>query len=790
MNALHAKRCWSLIKGESVWAHYMLRKYGDPADPEYVMPHCPSPLWRSVVEAFPRVSSHCAWVAGRGNFPIFGVNWCGIILHKPTFLDYSPNISQVVRSPIIRLASGESADIRNFLPNKAKSMLDVMVLNNDKDRICWMLNEDGEFSTKSYWDYYRIRNTPSSWSKFYWNKFIQPRVGAFLWRLSRNAIPVDARLVSMGFQLASRCSCCANPELESIDHLFVRSETATKVWKHFAQTCLLPESPTNVDDLAQVWLHNISLSSPSGICRNIIFGNTLWEIWKQRNDILFGNGKRNCNSIISRVSAAVLHHLSAFNVSLGTHRGAVDLPWGGSGPIAEQCGACMNPTNVGAAPRRSRELLDGAVATSSHRVELRTGTADVLLGSEALLDGADAAQHQRMEHRAEADASPQRVEQWAGAAAAASLRSSRVVSPLRADAVAAASLRSSLQVSAFADFQDRARLGTDAAAARLRSTNTQDDYTVDAAQRSSVIHAHRAAAQRQSGGQAGCSATAGRVQQVGSTRQRRTAATALRIDGQPPMPAVAASQRSWAAAVAASQRGKAVQLAAAPLQHAQLSSSVQEDHQQQEADRGSTLAAAQQRGAAATAPRLHISVREHAAAAPRPRVGPRLAPLQPVAWRPPSAGLKLNIGGRCGDSSWTSGGGVIRGVNGTFIGAFLFFMEDFTVSVPEVEALLFAVNWCKTMNWSISEIETSSDRLVDIISGRKAPPWKITYKVRKIRACLTPLPVLRTVPPRANGVAKALVSFAVESKEGLIFSHPSELPPPIRSALDLDSMVT
>lgn len=42
MKALHAKRCWSLIKGESVWAQYMVRKYGDPTEPNYSMPYQPS----------------------------------------------------------------------------------------------------------------------------------------------------------------------------------------------------------------------------------------------------------------------------------------------------------------------------------------------------------------------------------------------------------------------------------------------------------------------------------------------------------------------------------------------------------------------------------------------------------------------------------------------------------------------------------------------------------------------------------------------------------------------------
>ncbi|KAJ6806640.1 uncharacterized protein M6B38_361025 [Iris pallida] len=749
MTALHAKRCWSIIKGDSVWAHYMLRKYGDPSEPTYVLPHHPSPLWRSIVDIFPRVSGHCAWVAGRGNFPIFGVNWCGMILHKPSAFDYIPNISQVIRSPIIRLASGARADIRNFLPNRAKSMLEVMVLNNDKDRICWMLNEDGEFSTKSFWDYYRTRHPIIPWSKYYWNKFIQPRVGAFLWRLSRNALPVDTRLVSMGFHLASRCSCCANPDVESIDHLFVLGETAARVWYYFAHILRLPVSPTNVDELAQVWLHNISLSSPSGICRNIIFGNTLWEIWKQRNDIVFGNGTRNCNSIISRVSATVKYHLSAFNVNSGTLGDNSDQNRDVTDSISALWGACHHPTDAAAAPQHSEYR--------------QVSTYDVLQERGGLRRGGDAATQRNATSQI-------------GAAAAAAPQRSRQPQADRNRADAAPLHIMELQAVSTAATQQRAMHGGGGAAtqhsgapldvAGAATTHRGETCTgTGAAQLGSVDHQTEAAAVRVGAAvdaaqhcRVHCADLAAAPQQRGSRRLTQDHTS------------VAAQQRAG------------TDLDAAAVQHFG------------NGDREPTTAAAQRREGLGTS-----TSQGDAAAAPQHSNSLRLAGSMALArhivrqpydsWQPPSVGLKLNIDARCGDSSWTSGGGVIRGVNGSFTGAFLFFMEDFVISVPEVEALLFAVNWCKDMNWRLCEIETSSQRLVDIISAKKDTPWKLTYKVRKIQACLSPTPDLRTVSPRANGVAKALVSFAVASKEGLIFSHPSELPPPIRSALDFDFQV-
>lgn len=314
MTALHAKRCWSVILGESAWAQYMVRKYGDPTEDNYSMPYQPSQLWRAMVKIFPVVYNLCTWVVGRGLIPIWGSNWCGTILPKPHIFDYTPNIRQVVDSPIIRTAVGTYVDIRQYLPNVAKRVLRSMVLNEEKDKICWILTQNGEFSTTSFWDNQRQRHPIDRWSIFYWNKFIQPRVGAFLWRLSRNAIPVDARLISMGFKMASRCTCCVNPKVETLSHLFLSGETASRTWQHFSDIFQVQSQATDIDQLAQVWLNKISLSSPSDICRNIIFGNVLWELWKQRNEIIFGGGKRNNKLIISRVSATLLQHIEAHNI--------------------------------------------------------------------------------------------------------------------------------------------------------------------------------------------------------------------------------------------------------------------------------------------------------------------------------------------------------------------------------------------------------------------------------------------------------------------------------------------
>ncbi|KAJ6805944.1 uncharacterized protein M6B38_176635 [Iris pallida] len=153
----------------------------------------------------------------------------------------------------------------------------------------------------------------------------------------------------------------------------------------------------------------------------------------------------------------------------------------------------------------------------------------------------------------------------------------------------------------------------------------------------------------------------------------------------------------------------------------------------------------------------------------------------------PASGLMLNITGRIGDPPCTAGGGIIRDANGNFIGTLYFYLDEIDIVIPELEDLLYAATCCREKNWVINEVETSSQRLINIMLAKEAHPWALVYKLRKVRACLTPISVFQLVPSRANGVAKALASLAIATREGQIFSHASELPATIPSAIFADA---
>lgn len=107
-------------------------------------------------------------------------------------------------------------------------------LTHSEDKVCWTKNSASNFTLKSAWDIIRERGPKSFTFKRLWYPNRPLKVSVFLWRVLKNAIPVDSLIMSKGIYIPSKCSCCSNcPNTESIDNLFFNGEVAHTVWTFF-----------------------------------------------------------------------------------------------------------------------------------------------------------------------------------------------------------------------------------------------------------------------------------------------------------------------------------------------------------------------------------------------------------------------------------------------------------------------------------------------------------------------------------------------------------------------------
>ncbi|XP_070036080.1 uncharacterized protein [Nicotiana tomentosiformis] len=118
-----------------------------------------------------------------------------------------------------------------------------------------------------------------------WTKGLPFKISFFLWRLWKGTIPTDDLWRRSGYMVVSKCWCCSQSQEEFFQHLFLTSETGTRVWKNFFQSAGL------VVNLVQV--------APALIT---------WQLWKRRNTMKNG-GAISCNRVIHEVNKT-LHYLA------------------------------------------------------------------------------------------------------------------------------------------------------------------------------------------------------------------------------------------------------------------------------------------------------------------------------------------------------------------------------------------------------------------------------------------------------------------------------------------------
>lgn len=212
----HGKLMWQVLWGNSLWARFAQAKFG--RGHYYLQQSRISPIWDSIVSHLPRLLINSQWIVGRGDISFWGVNWIGEILHGPLPCDLSLTLWEAW--PILY-------QLRHFIHPKHHDQLARMNLSPNKtDRLVFTLSVSGDFSSKLYAGEIRTKGVKRPWASKVWLLTLPPKIATFLWKLVRQAVPVDNRLRAKGIQLASRCRCCSGGAMKTINHLFLHSDIA------------------------------------------------------------------------------------------------------------------------------------------------------------------------------------------------------------------------------------------------------------------------------------------------------------------------------------------------------------------------------------------------------------------------------------------------------------------------------------------------------------------------------------------------------------------------------------
>lgn len=118
-----------------------------------------------------------------------------------------------------------------------------------------------------------------------------------LWKLLRQALPVDSRKSTKDMQLASKCRCCNIFAFETVVHPCLHSEVAREVWRCFGKIFRLPSNFQSISQAIKIWFPKIGALSHYAYCRVDIMAYCFWEIWIARYEATYEGRKMGARRI-------------------------------------------------------------------------------------------------------------------------------------------------------------------------------------------------------------------------------------------------------------------------------------------------------------------------------------------------------------------------------------------------------------------------------------------------------------------------------------------------------------
>lgn len=141
-----------------------------------------------------------------------------------------------------------------------------------------------------------------------------------IFRLILSRLPIDTSLHSSSISLVSRCSWCTDsPLVESLEHIFFRSQYEVKVWDHFYR--LFGLMPPDISHYAHTptytlhhWSHTSSLSHLIHISHLVSFLS--WFLWMAKR--LLHEPEHPCSAFYHHPQSLQTHPDPSFRSLTGT----------------------------------------------------------------------------------------------------------------------------------------------------------------------------------------------------------------------------------------------------------------------------------------------------------------------------------------------------------------------------------------------------------------------------------------------------------------------------------------
>ncbi|XP_026419678.1 uncharacterized protein LOC113315627 [Papaver somniferum] len=191
----------------------------------------PSRIWTSIRKGLEIIKENNIWEVGNGrHIQICKDNW----IPDVGVLNNWQHQDLVCVSDLTDVdGKWNSSLIDSVFSNDITCKIKVVFINNQvQDRLRWLGNNNGEFSTKSA---YRIlsrehhSNRNRIWNDVWKLKTI-PRINLFIWKMTVDVLPLRAKMNAALKYTDTWCSLCNNFKEETSAHLFISCFFSRAIW--------------------------------------------------------------------------------------------------------------------------------------------------------------------------------------------------------------------------------------------------------------------------------------------------------------------------------------------------------------------------------------------------------------------------------------------------------------------------------------------------------------------------------------------------------------------------------
>ncbi|XP_060212032.1 uncharacterized protein LOC132639607 [Lycium barbarum] len=196
-----------------------------------------SQIWKAIIEARDNIEQEIWWEPRRGTAHVWFDNCTklGALYHIiPEDFVIDEGLQDV--KELMMQGGWNLGKLQQLFPmDILDHILEELHLHEPKeewDMPRWMMTALGKFTIGTAWDLLRSKAVKSDVYNNIWISGVPFKISFFFWRLWKYKIPVGEVVRRIGIDTESTCYCCDHMQYETVDHLFVTGNIATKVWTY------------------------------------------------------------------------------------------------------------------------------------------------------------------------------------------------------------------------------------------------------------------------------------------------------------------------------------------------------------------------------------------------------------------------------------------------------------------------------------------------------------------------------------------------------------------------------